>query len=65
MPWSDVTYTSTSWSASTATTIGWQQLSTVTESDDGVDFVLRVDDQYPLRVTNARPSYIIDDVETP
>lgn len=53
------------WSNVTATTVGWQQLSAVTESDDGVDFVLQVNDQYPLTVVDARPSFIIDDVETP
>ena len=45
--------------------MGWQQLSSVTQSDGGVDFVMRVDDQFPLRLTDARPSYIIDNVETP
>ena len=63
--WSATTSDAATWSASTTSTIGWQQLSSVTESDGGVDFVLRVDDQYPLYVVDARPSYIINDVETP
>ena len=53
------------WSGSTFSGIGWQQLSSVTESDGGVDFVLRVHDQFPLAVNDGRPSYIIDDIEAP
>jgi hypothetical protein len=64
MSWSGVTSTTKSWSASTSSSIGWQQLSLVTEAD-GVDFVLRVNDQYPMRVNDARPSVVIDDIETP
>lgn len=53
------------WGRASATTIGWQQLSSVSEADGGIDFVLRVNDAYPLRVTDARPSYIVDDIEVP
>ena len=66
MSWGAVTSSVATWGATTPTTVGWQQLSSVTESDDGgVDFVLRVNDQFPLRVNDARPSYIIDDIEAP
>ena len=65
MSWTAVTSSTATWGASTPTTIGWQQLSSVTESDDGVDFILRVNDDYPLKVVDARPSYIVNDIEVP
>ena len=43
----------------TETTVIWQQLSSVTD-DNGVDFTMRVNDQYPLRVDDSRPAYVID-----
>lgn len=65
MSWGSLGKSTATYSATTSTTIGWQQLSSVTEGDGGVDFVLQVNDDYPLRVIDARPSYIIDDIEAP
>ena len=48
------------WSGVTATTRVWQQLSSVTCTDGGVDFTMKVNDQYPLRVDDSRPAYVID-----
>jgi hypothetical protein len=57
------------WSVSTSSTVVWQQLSGFTEANgvftDGVDFVLAVDDQYPLRVSDTRPAQIVNDIEVP
>lgn len=53
------------WESAVKTRIGWQQLSPVPEADEGVDFVLKVNDQYPLIVADAHASYIINDIETP
>lgn len=63
--WSAGTSSVGTWSASAASSVGWQQLSAITEGDGGVDFVLRVNDDYPLLVLDSRPSYIIDDIEVP
>ena len=57
--------TAASWTATSVTRIGWQQLAGVEEADSGIDFVLKVDDQFPLAVSDTRPSYIIDDIEAP
>ena len=66
MTWTAVSSTTDpNWSATTSTEIGWLQLSSVTESDGGVDFVLKVNDQYPMKVSDTHPVYIVDDVETP
>ena len=60
MSWTVVSDTTDpSWSATTETTVIWQQLSSVTDSN-GVDFTMRVNDQYPLRVDDSRPAYVID-----
>jgi len=60
MTWTAVSDTTDpSWSATTETTVIWQQLSSVTDND-GVDFILKVNDQYPLRVNDTRPAYVID-----
>jgi len=60
MTWTAVSDTTDpSWSATTETTVIWQQLSSVTD-DNGVDFTMRVNDQYPLRVDDSRPAYVID-----
>jgi len=60
MTWTAVSDTTDpSWSATTETTVMWQQLSSVTD-DSGVDFTMRVNDQYPLRVDDSRPAYVID-----
>ena len=60
MTWTAVSDTTDpSWSATTETTVIWQQLSSVTD-DNGVDFTMRVNDQYPLRVEDSRPAYVID-----
>ena len=60
MTWTAVSdATDPSWSATTETTVIWQQLSSVTD-DSGVDFTMRVNDQYPLRVDDSRPAYVID-----
>lgn len=55
------------WSGTTASTHYWNQLSSITDSEDGVDFVLRVNDQHPLRVwDDARALRVIDTpLETP
>lgn len=53
------------WESAVKTRIGWQQLSPVPEADSGVDFVLKVNDQYPLIVVDTHPSYVVDDVENP
>jgi len=71
MGWSSVTSAVGTWgSAVTATEVGWQQLSAVTENDGtgiafGVDFRLKVDDQHPWQINDSRPVQIIDDMETP
>jgi len=49
------------WSASTSSSICWQNTSAITDSADGVDFmVLRVDNQFPWAVNDTRPCYIVD-----
>jgi len=61
MTWTTVSDTTDpSWSATTETTVIWQQLSSVTDSTGGIDFTMRVNDQYPLRVDDSRPAYVID-----
>lgn len=62
MTWSNVTSSRATWSNTTFTQVGWQQLSKFTEAD-GVDFVLRVNDTYPLLVIDPRPSMVVDDIE--
>ena len=60
MSWTAVSdATDPTWSGATETTIVWQQLSSVTD-DNGIDFTMRVNDQYPLRVDDSRPAYVID-----
>ena len=60
MTWTAVSDTTDpGWSGTTETTVIWQQLSSVTD-DNGVDFTMRVNDQYPLRVDDSRPAYVID-----
>ena len=60
MSWTAVSdATDPSWGGTTETTVIWQQLSSVTD-DSGVDFTMRVNDQYPLRVDDSRPAYVID-----
>lgn len=50
-----------SWTTQSATTRVWAQLSAITTTNDGgVDFTLRVDDQFPMRVTDDRPLFISD-----
>ena len=46
---------------------GWRQLSTITDSNNGVDFVLRVNDQFPLHVKDDERSLRVIDtpLETP
>ena len=51
------------YSALTATEVGWQQLSSVTDSA-GVDFTMKVNDQFPLKVNDARHIYVIDQEES-
>lgn len=46
-------------------TVGWEQLSALTDAGGGVDFCLRVDDQYPLIVNDVHPVYLVDTVENP
>ena len=61
MTWTAVSDTTDpSWSGLTETTVIWQQLSSVTDSTGGIDFTMRVNDQYPLRVDDSRPAYVID-----
>ena len=50
------------YSQDSATSICWQQLSSVTDSA-GVDFELKVDDQHPFLVNDARPCYLVDQEE--
>lgn len=51
----------TDWTKSTVTnTYSWQQLAPVVGSDGEIDFALRVNDTYPLRVTNTHPNYIVN-----
>jgi hypothetical protein len=53
-------------SSSSATDITWRRLSTITDSDGGVDFMLAIDDQYPWKVWDRWPLTLIDDPqETP
>jgi hypothetical protein len=56
-----LTWTAT-YSQDSATSIAWQQLSSVTDSA-GVDFELKVNDQYPLEVNDNRPCYLVDQEE--
>ena len=70
MTWTSAGSAVGSFTASVGSTIVWQQLSVVTENDGtgiafGNDFVLVVNDQYPMLVSDTRPAYIIDDMETP
>ena len=49
------------WSTpSTATDEGWRRLSVKTDSDGGVDFQLKIDDQYPWKVWDHDPLKVID-----
>jgi hypothetical protein len=48
-------------SSSSATDITWRRLSTITDSDGGVDFMLAIDDQYPWKVWDRWPLILIDD----
>lgn len=53
------------WTAASATTMGWQQLSAVTDVGNDVDFVLVVSDQLPLRISDIMPIRVQDTVERP
>ena len=49
------------WTAtSSASSIAWAQLSAITDATGGVDFILRVNDEFPMRVIDARPLFISD-----
>jgi len=50
----------TDWSTPSHTTVIWQQLASVVDDGGGIDFTMRVNDQYPLRVDDSRPAYVID-----
>lgn len=65
--WTGTSATAKSWSGSTVGLVppAWGILSAVTGSDDGVDFCLRVRENYPIRVSADRPAIIRDTHETP
>lgn len=45
-------------------TQGWQQLSELTDAQGYVDFILRVQDQYPMVVSDTNPAYLIESGDT-
>jgi hypothetical protein len=49
LSYSGVTYSTTTHTADSASTApGWNQLSVETDAEDGVDFVLRASEQFPM-----------------
>lgn len=63
--WTNITPSAATWSAQAAPRDTWQQLEPLAGSDDEVDFTLRVNDTWPLRVVDADPNYVIDRSERP
>ena len=57
MSWTAVSdATDPSWTApGSIDSLAWAQLSTVTDSTGGVDFVLKARTQYPLKAVSDRP----------
>jgi len=55
MTWSNVT-----WTASSSTAEGWRRLSQKIDDAGGVDFQLKIDDQYPWKVWDHDPLKVID-----
>lgn len=53
------------WSASTSSSICWQQVSRITDTTEGMDFMpLYVNDQFPWAVNDDRPCYFTDTPDT-
>lgn len=52
--------TDPSWGSSSATQESWRRLSIKTDSTGGVDFQLKVNDQFPDKVWDHDPLKVID-----
>lgn len=53
--------TTATYTASTSTAWGWEQLSSMTSSGgDTIAFTLRVDDQLPMHVLDNHPTYLLE-----
>lgn len=54
----------TSYIKQSRTTQVWQQVSELTDAQGYVDFILRVEEQYPMVVSDVNPAYLIESGDT-